>query len=124
MQWTRWRRKTSDAKADGEVVWFWHPDAGAKFSWAKSLRERRWQSSPVTGKSAKETVKTIAQGRPGVSGEPVVDLLVCFFISHARLRVRCRARLSLRPFLEGHSCKTRAPSRRESAFGCVWRFDN
>jgi hypothetical protein len=27
---------------------------------------RRWQTSPVTGESAEETVKTIAQGRPGV----------------------------------------------------------
>src|SRR5882757_8969191 len=28
------------------------------------FRERRWQKSPVTGKSTKETVKTIAQGMP------------------------------------------------------------
>ena len=34
------------------------------------------------------TVKTIAQGELGVSGEPVVTMLVCFFISHARLRVQ------------------------------------
>jgi hypothetical protein len=34
------------------------------------------------------TVKTIAQGRPDVSGESVVTILVCFFISHARLRVQ------------------------------------
>jgi hypothetical protein len=46
-----------------------------------------WQKSPVTKESAKETVKTIAQGMPGRSGEPVVTMLVCFFISHARLRV-------------------------------------
>jgi hypothetical protein len=52
------------------------------------LRLRWWQESPVTKESAKETVKTIAQGRPGFSGEPVVTTLVCFFISHARLRVR------------------------------------
>jgi hypothetical protein len=38
--------------------------------------------------SAKETVKTIAQETPGVSGEPVVTMLVCFFNSHARLRVQ------------------------------------
>jgi hypothetical protein len=30
------------------------------------FRLRRWQKSPVTGESAKETVKTIAQGMPGV----------------------------------------------------------
>src|SRR6266436_6202762 len=30
MRWTRQRRKTSGAFADGEVVWSWRPDAGAK----------------------------------------------------------------------------------------------
>jgi hypothetical protein len=49
---------------------------------ASSLPElfagRRWQKSPVTGESTKETVKTIAQGRPGYSGEPSVTTLVCF----------------------------------------------
>src|SRR6267378_5749007 len=30
MRWTRQRRKTGAAHADGEVVWFWRPDAGAK----------------------------------------------------------------------------------------------
>jgi hypothetical protein len=29
-------------------------------------RKRWWQESPVTRESAEETVKTIAQGRPGV----------------------------------------------------------
>jgi hypothetical protein len=32
MRWTRQCRKTSDADADGEVVWSWRPDAGAKLS--------------------------------------------------------------------------------------------
>jgi hypothetical protein len=35
---------------------------------ACALRLRRWQESPVTGESTKETVKTIARGMPGVSG--------------------------------------------------------
>src|ERR1700730_13338095 len=30
MRWTRRRRKTGGAFADGEVVWSWRPDAGAK----------------------------------------------------------------------------------------------
>jgi hypothetical protein len=55
---------------------------------ACALRLRRWQTSPVTGESAKETVKTIARGMPGGSGVTVVTTLVCFFISHARLRAR------------------------------------
>jgi hypothetical protein len=39
---------------------------------------RRWQKSPVTGESTKETVKTIARGKPVELGEPVVTTLVCF----------------------------------------------
>ena len=54
--------RTNDAATYGEVVWFWRPDAGAKF--VDTIYERRWQKSPVTGKSTKETVKTIAQGMP------------------------------------------------------------
>jgi hypothetical protein len=41
---------TSDMAADGEIVWSWRSDAGAKI--AKTLqasRERRWQPSMVTG---------------------------------------------------------------------------
>ena len=34
-------------------------------SWRKRFRWRQWQESPVTGESAKETVKTIARGMPG-----------------------------------------------------------
>jgi hypothetical protein len=34
-------------------------------SCAKFFARRRWQSSPVTGESTKETVKTIVQGMPG-----------------------------------------------------------
>jgi hypothetical protein len=44
-------RLTSVTSADGEVVWFWRPDAGAKF--AEMICGRRWQESPVTGKSTK-----------------------------------------------------------------------
>src|SRR3954463_8209207 len=59
----------------------WHQVGGA-------IRRRRWQQSPVTGKSTKETVKTIARGMPGEAGVTVVTMLVCFFILHARLRAR------------------------------------
>jgi len=44
---------------------------------------------------------TIAQGMPDCFGEPVVDLLVCFFPLHARLRVSLITRHSLRPLLQG-----------------------
>ena len=57
-------------------------------SFAEFSARRRWQKSPVTGESTEHAVKTIAQGRLGEPGVPVVTMLVCFFISHARLRVR------------------------------------
>src|ERR1700684_333709 len=87
MRWTPWQRKTSGADADGEVVWSRRPDAGVKFRGQVSA-ERWWQKSPVTKESPKETVKTIAQGRPGVPANPAVTCSCAFFILHARLRVR------------------------------------
>src|SRR5882757_8102975 len=49
------------------------PDAPTlESSWRSYLRRRRWQKSPVTGESTKETVKTIARGMPGDSGVTVV----------------------------------------------------
>jgi hypothetical protein len=50
------------------------------------FRWRRWQQSPVTGESTKETVKTIVQGMPAEPGEPVVTTRVLFTL-HTRLRV-------------------------------------
>jgi hypothetical protein len=69
----------------------------------KVFRRRRWQKSPVTGESTKETVKTIAQGRPGQSGEPVVTTLVCFIYFAREAAGATGTRLSLRPLsFEGH----------------------
>jgi hypothetical protein len=78
-------------------------------SFAKQFARRRWQQSPVTGESAKETVKTIAQGRPGWSGEPVVTTLVCFLYLAREAAGALGTRLSLRPqFFEGMVGKPRA----------------
>jgi hypothetical protein len=71
MRWTRVAQATNapiprTAKSCG-------PDAPTLASSLRvMIRRRRWQESPVTGESAKEPVKTIAQGRPDRSGEPVV----------------------------------------------------
>jgi hypothetical protein len=110
------RRETSGANADGEVVWSWRPDAGAKFS--------RTQFAKVTG--AKEpgprgehevTVKTIAQGRPDDPAPPVVTT-VCFLPMHGP-PVRAGTRSSLRPLFfkgqlflhnSGKSCREIAKS--------------
>jgi hypothetical protein len=52
----------------------WHQVAEKQAS-----QGRQWQTSPVTGKSAKETVKTIARGMPGVSGVTVVTNACAFY---------------------------------------------
>jgi len=65
------------------------PDAGVKLA-EEIFRLRRWQESPVTGESAKETVKTIAQGRPGYPGEPVVAYSYAFSFCMRVARMRAR----------------------------------
>jgi len=45
MRWTRRRRETIAAFADGEVVWSWLPDAGVKL--LDMIEKRGWQESPV-----------------------------------------------------------------------------
>jgi hypothetical protein len=53
MRWTRTRRPTSDAGfADGEAVWFWHPDADAKLATMVRIVLATVATKPVTGKSA------------------------------------------------------------------------
>jgi hypothetical protein len=53
--------------------------------------------SPITGESPKEAVKTIAQGRPGYFGKPVVTMLVCFSHFAREAAGAASTRLSLRP---------------------------
>jgi len=67
---------TNGAKADGEVVWFWRPDAGAKFA-GHGLR-MTVAKQPGHREEHEVTVKTIAQGRSDCFGEPVVTTLVRF----------------------------------------------
>jgi hypothetical protein len=64
----RWCQVGDDAMAMSVL----RPDTPAS-------RRRRWQTSPVTGESAKEPVKTIAQGMPDASGEPVVTNARAFY---------------------------------------------
>jgi hypothetical protein len=69
-------------------------------SWRRSLRWRRWQTSPVTGESAKEAVKTIARGMPGVSGVTVVTNARVYYTPRAAAGAS-GARHSLRPLYSG-----------------------
>jgi hypothetical protein len=67
-------RETSAQVADGEVVWFWRLDAGVKLVTVLTHRtddgDKRARSP---GRARRKPLKPIAQGRPDVSGEPVVD---------------------------------------------------
>src|SRR5712691_3202203 len=88
--------RTNGVCADGEVVWSWRSDAGAKV--VKTLpasHGRRWQPSMVTGESAKDTVKTIVQGMPAVAVYPWL-LTRVLFAAHAASGAT-RIRHSLRP---------------------------
>src|ERR1700736_4800512 len=67
----------------------------------KVSAKRRWQTSPVTGESAKETVKTIARGMPGEAGVTVVTTLVIFFHCASEEWGASRARHSLRTLNSG-----------------------
>ena len=63
---------TSDAFADGEVVWSWRPllasrESRLSKSGCRTRRPDGDKNEFVTGESTKETVKTIAQGMPGDS---------------------------------------------------------
>ena len=74
MRWTRKRcaqfvARTNDAFADGEIVWSWRPDAGAK-SMVRPIDDGGKRArSPGRARISR---KTIVQGMPDVSGEPVV----------------------------------------------------
>ena len=67
-------------------MWFWRPDAGVKLVGKYSSRAGDGGNKPVTGKSTKETVKTIAQETPGDFGEPVVTTVCLLPFAHG-LRV-------------------------------------
>jgi hypothetical protein len=60
--------ETSDVVADGEVVWSWRSDAGAKL--AKTLMRLADDGGNQAWSPGRSRInrKTIAQGRPGVLG--------------------------------------------------------
>ncbi len=106
------------------------PDAPTLVSsFAELSARRRWQESPVTGESTKETVKTIARGMPGVSGVTVVTTLVCFLIFAHKAAGAASARHSLRPliFEDGRLMAELAQTCGENAKACLrttWLFEN
>jgi hypothetical protein len=112
-------RETSDADADGEVVWFWRLDAGVKFLRSKLLGGDG-DNKPITEESAKETVKTIAQGMPGDSGEPVVTT-VCLLPSAHGPWVHRASGIPCSLYFGGAkiSCRPRA-NRAAGSRRCIW----
>jgi hypothetical protein len=67
--------------ADGEVAWFWRPDAGVKL--CGGIREVTGTRKPGPREEREGNRKTIVQGMPGCFGVPVVTDLVCFhFFAH------------------------------------------
>jgi hypothetical protein len=85
--------RTNDADADGEVVWSWRSEAGAKAT--ESFRGRRWQPSDGHRGERDITRNTIAQGRPDDLAEPVVTA-ACVFCCRRAMGAAC-TRPSLRP---------------------------
>jgi hypothetical protein len=103
--------------ADGEVVWSWRSDAGAKVAGLNESDDRRWQPSMVTEESTKDTVKTIVQGMPAVAVYPWLLTRVLFYAHAASGATRIRH--SLRPpFLRD---KISAKPRAHRAARSRWR---
>src|SRR6266705_3195545 len=88
--------RTNGVCADGEVVWSWRSDAGAKVVKTLSrLTGDGGNQAMVTEESTKETVKTIVQGMPVVAVYPWL-LTRVLFAAHAASGAT-RIRHSLRP---------------------------
>ncbi len=80
-------RKTTGRVMDGEIVWSWRRDAGAKLarcnstslSDARASRRRRWQESPFTGESTYKPFPHRA-GKAGCPARTCGDCRLHFFL--------------------------------------------
>jgi hypothetical protein len=72
MRWTQRSVRRALAVADGEAVWFWRPNAGAKFA---TTPTRRADDGGTAGPREEREIsrKTIAWGMPDVSGASAVN---------------------------------------------------
>ena len=82
MRWTRARRQTTDAGADGQAVWSWRSEAGAKLARVQralrvTVATKRW--SP--GRARSTLLKPLRGEGRVFSAEPVV--LPRAFLLHA-----------------------------------------
>jgi hypothetical protein len=109
MRWTRWHQLTSDADADGKIVWSCPPDAGVKPCEDVSQGDGG-NKARFTGESAYKPLKPIAQGRPDCFGGPVVATRVLSTFAHEAAGAQ-NTRSSLRPLFlprDNADAKTRA----------------
>src|SRR5882762_5443713 len=82
MRWTRVRRQTTGARADGEVVWSWRSDAGAKVAKAQaSLAGDGGNQAWSPGRARRKPLKPLRREGRVSSAEPVV--LPRAFLLHA-----------------------------------------
>jgi hypothetical protein len=98
-------------QADGEVVWSWRSEAGAKA--AESFADDGGNQAMVTGESAEYAVKTIAQGRPEAA--PPVVTTVCLLPMHTGRGCELAPGLPCALLFRGWLTQTSDASRRENA---------
>ena len=115
MRWTQTARLTSALPRGRRSRVVLTPRRWRQVLEKQTSQGRRWQESPVTEEITKETVKTIAQGRPDCSGEPVVTMLVWFPSFPREAAGATGTRLSLRPRFRGE--RTDARLGRDGAAG-------
>src|ERR1700693_1252347 len=112
MRWTRAARLTGEPDADGEVVWFWRSEAGAKV--AGQVARTTVATKQRSPRRARISRKTIAWGMPDVSGASAVNTRVhtpttkrtrgCGCIGHPAFPAPS-------PFPEGGSLNSSGPRR-------------
>lgn len=107
--------RRSQLFANGEVVWSRPPDAGVKPMEDDSVGDGG-KKARFTQESTKETVKTIARGKPDRSGWTCGDYLAFFTRNRG-----CNTHPAFpapSDLIGGARCKTRARACRENAFSC------
>src|SRR3978361_316802 len=97
MRWTRMHRATNGVDADVEVVCSGCPDAGFKF--AEVIPRAKVANKPGHLGERVISRKTIAQGRPDVSAEPVCSCAFLFAHFARETAGAARTRSSLRPLI-------------------------
>jgi hypothetical protein len=87
MRWTRELRLTSVTRADGEVVWSWRPDAGAKLC-GDDLRSDGGKRARSPGRARRKPLKPLRREGRIASAEPVCSCAFSYVHLHTRPRVQ------------------------------------